>query len=206
MFSLGLRADVDQLAVGDQLAVLVAQAPDPAAVEVAVDVDADQRGDLLAAVDVTAGDAQAAIGPVAGRGVGILDDRRLDLGGRVGPLPALGLERVETLPDAPAVVAAVLDAVDHLPEVLSDVAGPQLAGLAVEAELPDVPQADAINLGRPVARTSGPAARGCPRGCRRACRPRDDRRRSAGSRRTSRCGFWPVDSGSSAAPLSPSVM
>ena len=67
----------------------------------------------------------------------------------IGPLPPLGLERVERFPDAPAVVAAVLDAVDHLPEVLADVAGPQLAGLAVEAELPDVAQADAIDLRSP---------------------------------------------------------
>ena len=68
----------------------------------------------------------------------------------VGPLPSLGLEGVEALADAPAVVAAVLDPMDHLPEVLADVAGPELTGLAVEAELPDVPQADAVDLGRPV--------------------------------------------------------
>ncbi len=52
--------------------------------------------------------------------------------------------------DAPAVIAAILDALDHLPEVLPDVAGPELAGLAVEAELPDVAQADAVDLGGPV--------------------------------------------------------
>ena len=68
----------------------------------------------------------------------------------VRALPPLGLERMEPFLDAPAVVAAVLDPVDHLPEVLADVAGPELAGLAVEAELPDVPQADAVDLGRPV--------------------------------------------------------
>ncbi len=65
MLSLLPRVDVDQLAVRDDLAVLVAESPDPAGIEVAVDVDAGQLGDLLASVDVAAGDAQAAVGPFA---------------------------------------------------------------------------------------------------------------------------------------------
>ena len=56
---LGVLPEVDQLTVADQLAVLESQAPDPAAVEVAVDIDAGQLGELLAAVDVSAGDAQS---------------------------------------------------------------------------------------------------------------------------------------------------
>ena len=84
----------------------------------------------------------------------VFDDRRLDLGGGVRALPALGLERVETFANAPAVVAAILDQVDHFPQVLADVAGPEFAGLAVEAEFPDVSQADAVDLGCPVGRTS----------------------------------------------------
>ena len=59
----------------------------------------------------------------------------------VGPFFAFGPERVSRPPDAPAVVAALLDLVDHLPQVLADFAGPQLAGLAVEAEPPHLPQA-----------------------------------------------------------------
>ncbi len=119
--------------------------------------------------------------------VGILGDRRADLRRLVGLRPRV--ERVEALADAPAVVAAVGDDVDDLVLVLADVAGPERPALAVEAELPDVPQADAIDLGRPVGeQSSGRGAGGCPWGCRRACRPRGGRRRSGGSSRTSRRG------------------
>ena len=74
-----LTLAVDQLAVDDGLAVLVAEAPDPAGVEVAVDVDAGQLGQGLAAVDVAAGDALADVRDARAVGaVGILDDRRGD--------------------------------------------------------------------------------------------------------------------------------
>ena len=69
MFSLGSgRASISSpLAIG--LAVLLAEAPDPAGVEVAVDVDADQLGQCLAAVDVAAGDALAVVLAVARSGL-----------------------------------------------------------------------------------------------------------------------------------------
>ena len=85
----------------------------------------------------------------------IFDDRRLDLGGGIRALAPLRLERVEPFPDAPAVVASILNEVDHFPEVLPDIAGPELAGLTVEAELPDVSQPDAVHLGCPVRESSG---------------------------------------------------
>ena len=91
------------------------QTPDPAGLVVAVDVDADQLGQGLAAVDVAPGDAQTVVLAVGRGGVGILDDRGTDLAGAVGPLPALGLEGVEALADAPAVIAPVLDAMDLEP-------------------------------------------------------------------------------------------
>src|SRR3954451_1516445 len=73
---LRLPADFDQLTVDDGLAVLRAEAPDPAGVVVAVDVDADQFGQRLATVDVTPGDALAVVaaaGVLQVRAVGILD-------------------------------------------------------------------------------------------------------------------------------------
>src|SRR5262245_22452314 len=66
---------------------------------------------------------------------------------------------MERLPDAPAIVAAILDPVDHLKEVLPDVPGPELARLSVEAELPDVAKADAIDLRRPVRMSLRPPSR-----------------------------------------------
>src|SRR5207248_3364168 len=64
----------------------------------------------------------------------------------------------------PAVVEAGLDDVDLLVEVLADVAEPQLAGLAIEAEAPRVAQAVGVDL-RPRAggRDEG-VARGRPPG------------------------------------------
>src|SRR3954452_21380833 len=49
---LGAAAQVGQLAAGDDPVALHAEAPDPAHVVVAVDVDADQPGQVLAAVDM----------------------------------------------------------------------------------------------------------------------------------------------------------
>ena len=53
----------------------------------------------------------------------------------VGPRGRSGAEGVGRLHHAPAVISSLLDDVDHLPEVLSDLADPQAAGRA-EAELP----------------------------------------------------------------------
>src|SRR5262249_44039057 len=60
-----------------------------------------------------------------------------------------GVKRVESLADAPAVVSAVLDQVNNFPEILAHIASPEVAGLAVEAEPPNVPQADTVDLRRP---------------------------------------------------------
>ncbi len=60
------------------------------------------------------------------------DRRRPDL---------LGLDGLRPLHRGPAVVAALLDAVDHLPQLPADVADEQFAGLAVEAHPPGVAQA-----------------------------------------------------------------
>src|SRR5262249_50061704 len=145
----GVAPQVDQLAVDDRLAVLLAEAPDPAGLVVAIDVHADQLGQRLAAVDVAPGDALAVVLAGPGRGVRVLADGGVSLRGRLGFRPPWGLERVQAFLDPPAVVTAVLDDVDHLPEVLADVARPEGAGLAVEGELPDVPQADRVDLAGP---------------------------------------------------------
>ena len=60
------------------------------------------------------------------------DRRRADL--------PLGAERVRALGEGPAVVPALADQGHRFPQVLPDVAGPDLAGGSVDAELPDVPQ------------------------------------------------------------------
>ena len=118
--------------------VLVAQAVDLAGAEVAVDVGAAQPGDGVAAVDVAADDG-------AGCAVeGVLPDGR---DGALAVAVVAGTEAVVALEDVPAVVAAPLDDVDLLPLVLADVAGPQLAGLAVEGETPGVAEAVSPDLG-----------------------------------------------------------
>src|SRR5262249_13192180 len=63
-----------------------------------------------------------------------------------GPLLALRAEGVATLHHAPAVVAAFLDPVNHLPEVLPHLAAPQRARLFVEAVLPRLAQAVGVDL------------------------------------------------------------
>src|SRR5262249_38069393 len=125
-----LRGLRQLLLPGDLLAV-VAQAPDAAGVEVAVDVGAGQVGQALAVVNVAAGQA-------AEVRVRVLGDRRQD---RRRPLGAFRAEGVCALVDAPAVVAALLDLQDALPQVLADLADPQLARGPVEAHLPRLPHA-----------------------------------------------------------------
>src|SRR5262245_56481786 len=65
--------------------------------------------------------------------MGMFDDRLED---RCGSQLAIGAERMRTLVDTPAVVAAAFDLVDRFPQILADFAGPQVAGLPIEAELP----------------------------------------------------------------------
>src|SRR5689334_12428835 len=59
---------------------------------------------------------------------------------RRGALLAIGTERMRALVDAPAVVSAAFDSVDRFPQILADLAGPEVAGLPVEAELPRLPK------------------------------------------------------------------
>src|SRR5262249_21360697 len=53
---------------------------------------------------------------------------------------ALGPERVRPLHHAPAIVAAALDAVDHFPQVLANLADPQVAGSPIKAVPPRLAQ------------------------------------------------------------------
>ena len=79
----------------------------------------------------------------------VFDDRWDDRRGATGPF---GFKRVRSLGDAPSVVATSLDTEDHLPEVLADIAGPEVAGGGVEAHFPRLAQA------------VGPDLRPCPLG------------------------------------------
>src|SRR4029453_14925005 len=76
----------------------------------------------------------------AGRGVAPRQDRG-------GPAPARRPPRLPALHDRPAVVAAALNAVDHLPQLPADVADPQVAGDAVEAHAPGIAEAVGPDLG-----------------------------------------------------------
>src|SRR5207249_559401 len=84
--------------------------------------------ELLAAVDT-------ATGHTARDRVRQLDHRPAN---RRRPDLLRRLDRLRPLRDAPAVVAALLDLVHHLPQFPAHVAEPQLAGLAVEAHPPRV--------------------------------------------------------------------
>src|SRR5260370_5577666 len=73
----------------------------------------------------------------------MFQDRRQN---RVRALGALRPEVVRPLLDAPAVVAAFLDEMDALPQVLADTAVPEVAVLGVEAHLPRLAQAVSPDL------------------------------------------------------------
>src|SRR4051794_23707411 len=66
---------------------------------------------------------------------------------RVGAGLAIGEEDMAALGQAPAVIAALLDQVNLLPEILTVLADPELARLAVEAEPPGIAQAVGPELG-----------------------------------------------------------
>src|SRR5690606_35283338 len=51
------------------------------------------------------------------------------------------------LAQIPTVVAPAHDAVDFLPAILPDIARPQVAGFAIEAEAPRVSEAEGVDLG-----------------------------------------------------------
>src|SRR5262249_31697124 len=117
------QAGVVQLAVvADRLLLaVVAERPDAAGVVVAVDVGPGQLVTPPALVAEPACDR-------AEVGVAVFDDRNQD---RRRPARPLRPERVAAFQHAPAVVAAALDAVNLFPQVLADVAGPQVPRGAV---------------------------------------------------------------------------
>src|SRR5437016_1969750 len=59
---------------------------------------------------------------------------------------AVGVEGMGTLHDAPTVIAAPLDQLDHLPQILTDVTNPRLAGVGIETEAPSISEAVSPNL------------------------------------------------------------
>src|SRR6185312_14204404 len=98
---------------GHSLAV-PAQPPDAPRLVIAVDVDADQLLQATPAIDISPRD----------RGrlrVRMLDHRRQD---RRRAAFRVSEDRLMPLDDAPAVVAAALDSVNHLPQFPADVADP----------------------------------------------------------------------------------
>ena len=74
----------------------------------------------------------------------VLGGRRQD---RVGARLAFGEENMAAFGQAPAVIAPLLDQVNLLPEILTVLADPELARLAVEAEPPGIAQAVGPELG-----------------------------------------------------------
>jgi hypothetical protein len=108
-----------------------------AGVVIAVDVGSGQFGKSATAIDEAPGDR-------AKIAVGMFEDGGENGGGAAG---AFGAKRVRAFTDAPAVVASAFNPQHHFPEILSDVAPPEIASLAVEAELPELPEAVSVNLG-----------------------------------------------------------
>ena len=106
------------LPLPEDISPVKAESPDLAGVVVTVDIGANKFGEAGTAIDVTACQRP-------GLGVAVFGDRRQN---GCGPAISRWLVRVASLHDIPAVIAAALDEVNHFPEVLPDVAGPQLAG------------------------------------------------------------------------------
>src|SRR4051794_36480972 len=59
---------------------------------------------------------------------------------------AFRAERMRAFHDAPAVIAALFDLVDHVPKVLADFARPEVARLAVERKTPCLAQSIGVNF------------------------------------------------------------
>src|SRR5829696_2308753 len=117
--------------------------PDPSLTVVRVEVDALQRRELLPAVDRATHD-RATTGRLVVRVLGHgqhADLRALGHGGR---------ETVRALQELPTVVPPAAAAgglhIDLLPEVLPDIADPEVAGLAVERERPRIAQTPVPDL------------------------------------------------------------
>ncbi len=123
--------------------------PEASADEVAEQVTALEVGQRRPAINVAAGHGAALGVRVVQHGV------REPGGGAAGGRVVAGKALAET----PPVVAAALDDVDFLARALADVARPQPARGAVEAEAPRVAQAPGENLRAIVCALSGGAAR-----------------------------------------------
>src|ERR1019366_8823875 len=120
-----------QLLVPNDFVAVEAGAPDFARHPVAAQVDAGEFLQTFATVDIPAGDGgRLGVGKVQGRG----DDRR-------GAAFAFGAHRLRAFHDRPAIVAAFLDAIDHLPLLPADIADPEIAGRAIEAHAPGIAEA-----------------------------------------------------------------
>src|SRR5262245_38572811 len=74
----------------------------------------------------------------------MLDDGPLEL---TGAALALRPERMRTFLHAPAVIATAADQVNHFPQILSDLAGPEPPRRRIEAEFPDLPMAERPDFG-----------------------------------------------------------
>ena len=124
---------MEDLAVGGHLAVLMPECPDAAGDIVSVDVRTVEPLHRLAAIDEAARDRHA--DDLSTPTLRVLDDR-VDQRVRRKSFP----ERMHAFADPPSVVAAPCDEINLLPRVLPDVTRPQVAGRAIEAHAPDVPQ------------------------------------------------------------------
>ena len=122
---------VGQLDLFGHLFAIVAQPPYAPCGVVAINVHATLGRESSAAVNIAAGDG-------ARLGVRVLDYWSND-GRRAGRV--VRVDRLAALHDAPAVVAAALDAEDHLPQVPADITHPQVTGLGVKTHPPWIAEA-----------------------------------------------------------------
>src|SRR5229473_4620553 len=128
---------VHQLAAPGHATAIVAQLPNLAGLVVAIDVAAGQVRQALAAINTTARDGSSFR-------MRMLPGRRQK--GR-GAAFAVRLHRLMTsFEDAPAIIAAALHAINHLPQFPAHVAHPQIPGLPVDAHPPRVAQSVSPDL------------------------------------------------------------
>ena len=123
------------LVIGDRFSV-VAERPDSARVVIAVDECAFQLRESASMINIAGCDRAEVV-------VAMFDDG-CDEGSR--PLFAIGAKGMSPFHHAPAVVASLLDQVNHLPQILPDFPSPQSTGGGVEAELPQLAKTVGINL------------------------------------------------------------
>ena len=136
------------VAVGAQegrrpFAILFAEGPDALVGVVAEDISAGEFGEVGAAIDETAADRFA--GEVAGAVVRVFVDGVDKFG--VGGFAVEARAVVRAFVKAPAVVAALYDDVDFLPEVLANFSAEEAAGGRVEIKAPGVAQSRGVHFG-----------------------------------------------------------